>query len=85
MCSAFVASFVVQKKPKPIIAPQRSNAGPKLMDDQDIKNKGDGTRAPRRPTTILFPDGLKRDSQAHATTLTRLIVDGLRWRVSQVD
>lgn len=81
--------MAVKKRPKPIIAPQRSNAGPKLMDNQDTKNKGDGTRPPKRPTTILLPDDLKSEAQAYAegrgTTLTRLIVDGLRWRISQVD
>ena len=76
------------KKPKPVIAPQRSNAGPNLMDNQDLKHKGDGTKVPKRPTTILLPDDLKSEAQAFAddqgTTLTRLIVDGLRWRISQV-
>ena len=81
--------MAVQKKPKPIISPQRSNAGPKLMDNQDTKNKGDGARTPKRPTTILLPDDLKREAQAYAdewgTTLTRLIVDGHRRRISQAD
>lgn len=81
--------MAVQKKPRPIISPQRSNVGPNLMDNQDTKNKGDGTKVPKRPTTILIPDDLKREAQAYAeergTTLTRLIVDGLRWRVSQAD
>lgn len=81
--------MAVQKKPKPIIAPQRSNAGSKLMDNQDTKNRGDGNKVPKRPTTILLPDDLKNDAQIYAekrgTTLTRLIVDGLRWRISQSD
>lgn len=81
--------MAVKKRPKPIIAPQRQNAGPLLMDNQDTKNKGDGAKAPKRPTTILLPDDLKREAQAYAdewgTTLTRLIVDGLRWRISQAD
>lgn len=81
--------MAVKKKPKPIIAPQRSNAGPLLMDNQNTKNKGDGAKAPKKSTTILLPDDLKREAQSYAeergTTLTRLIVDGLRWRVSQVE
>lgn len=79
----------VMKKPKPVIAPQKENAGPKLMDNQDTKYKGDGTKIPKRATTILLPDDLKGEAKAYAdergTTLTRLIVDGLRWRISQVD
>ena len=80
--------MAVQKRPTPIIAPQRSNAGPRLMDNQDTQGRGGG-KVPKRPTTILLPDDLKREAQAYAeergTTLTRLIVDGLRWRVSQAD
>jgi hypothetical protein len=79
----------VTKRPKPIIAPQRTNAGTRLMDNQDTTHRGDGAAAPKRPTTILLPDDLKREAQAYAsergTTLTRLIVDGLRWRISQAD
>lgn len=80
--------MAVQKRPAPIIAPQRSNAGPRLMDNQDTQRRGDG-KVSKRPTTILLPDDLKREAQTYAeergTTLTRLIVDGLRWRVSQAD
>lgn len=31
--------MAVKKKPKPIIAPQRSNAGPLLMDNQNAKSQ----------------------------------------------
>lgn len=81
--------MAVMKKPKPVIAPQRKNAGPRLMDNQDTVNKGDGEKSPKRATTILIPDDLKREAKSFAdergTTLTRLIVDGLRWRISQED
>lgn len=77
------------KKPKPIVEPHRKNAGPRLMDNQDTKHKGDGTKVPKVPTTVLLPDDLKDEAKEYAeargTTLTRLIVDGLRWRISQVD
>lgn len=31
--------MAVKKKPKPIIAPQRSKAGPLLMDNQNAKSR----------------------------------------------
>lgn len=77
------------KKPKPIVEPKRESVGSKLMDNQDTKHKGDGAKVAKVPTTVLLPDDLKEEAKGYAdergTTLTRLIVDGLRWRVSQVD
>lgn len=59
----------------------------RLMDNQDTQTKGDGSAAPKTPTTILLPSDLKNEAQKYAKercmTLTALIVDALRKRMKE--
>lgn len=71
----------------PVKKTSRGSKTGRLMDNQDTTNRGDGSTAPKTPTTILLPSDLKSEAQEYAKercmTLTALIVDALRKRMKE--
>ena len=80
--------MAVKKKPdmSPVRAPS-ALPNETLMGNLDTKNRGDGERVQKVPTTVLLPADLKDEAQRVArdndTTLTALIVQGLRTRMGK--
>lgn len=61
--------MAVEKKPKPIIAPQRSNAGPLLMDNQNAKKPAPLSTRPPQRAAHEQKGRLKPTHQGRATRL----------------
>lgn len=76
-------------KPRPVMEAKRRVRGENLMDNQDTVHRGDGAarRVPLVSTTIKLPFDLKEEAQDFAyengTSLTSLLIEGLRWRLEQ--
>lgn len=79
------------RKPKPkiapIIQPERPESPRRLMDNQDTRRKGDSTGTDRVQVTFWVTPDRKAEMKAyaaeHGMTVSRLIVEGIEWRMNQ--
>lgn len=75
------------KKKPTMVAPRVDEASPTLMGNQDTKDKGDarGVKTKKVPFSLVVPEDLLEDARSLAaeegTSVARLMVEGLRWRI----
>lgn len=81
---------MARRKTVPNLGPRDEAAPAKLMDFQDTLNKGDGSpKARKKKVQISFwvseerRDEIRRYAEEHEMTVSRLVVEGLNWRLKQ--